>query len=207
MMRQESSDDAEDVSLFDAEDEGRRTPKKKKIRHPVACFFHLFFRISAIVVYLLCEFLSESFIACFVTIILLLSCDFWTVKNITGRLLVGLRWWNQVDDNGKSQWIFEARKPSGTRKRVSSEAESKIFWLGLIICPIMWVIFVFSTFFSFKLKWLAVVIMGVTLQGSNLYGYIKCKIGSGKNLTSMATSYLGRQLFKTALKTEEKTDS
>jgi hypothetical protein len=29
---------------------------------------------------------------------------------ITGRLMVGLRWWNYVDDNGKSHWVFEARK-------------------------------------------------------------------------------------------------
>lgn len=50
------------------------------LRHPLATFFHLFFRVSAILVYLLCEFLSSSFIACMVTIILLLSCDFWTVK-------------------------------------------------------------------------------------------------------------------------------
>jgi hypothetical protein len=27
---------------------------------------------------------------------LLLAFDFWTVKNVTGRLLVGLRWWNEV---------------------------------------------------------------------------------------------------------------
>lgn len=50
------------------------------LRHPLATFFHLFFRVSAILVYLLCELLSSSFIACMVTIILLLSCDFWTVK-------------------------------------------------------------------------------------------------------------------------------
>lgn len=42
--------------------------------------------------------------------VLLLSMDFWTVKNITGRLMVGLRWWNYVDDDGKSHWIFESRK-------------------------------------------------------------------------------------------------
>lgn len=24
--------------------------------------------------------------------------------------MVGLRWWNQVDDDGRSQWIFESRK-------------------------------------------------------------------------------------------------
>jgi hypothetical protein len=29
---------------------------------------------------------------------------------IAGRLMVGLRWWNYIDDDGKSHWVFEARK-------------------------------------------------------------------------------------------------
>nr|XP_033816685.1 Golgi apparatus membrane protein TVP23 homolog B-like [Geotrypetes seraphini] len=197
MLRQ-ASDETEDVSLFDADEDGSRKPKKSKIRHPVASFFHLFFRVSAIVVYLLCGLITNKFITCMVTIILLLSCDFWAVKNITGRLLVGLRWWNQVDDDGKSHWIYESRKASTHGKRATSDAESRIFWLGLITCPIIWVIFAFSALFSFKLKWLAVVILGVVLQGANLYGYIKCKVGSRKNLTSLATNYLGGQFFRRA---------
>lgn len=24
--------------------------------------------------------------------------------------MVGLRWWNQVDDDGRSHWMFESRK-------------------------------------------------------------------------------------------------
>ncbi|EDL10375.1 family with sequence similarity 18, member B [Mus musculus] len=155
MLSQDSHDDTEDVSLFDAEEETTNRPRKSKIRHPVASFFHLFFRVSAVVVYLLCELLSSSFIACMVTIILLLSCDFWAVKNVTGRLMVGLRWWNHIDEDGKSHWVFESRK--------------------------------------------AVVIMGVVLQGANLYGYIRCKVGSKKNLTSMATSYLGKQFLRQCL--------
>ncbi|NWZ10124.1 TV23B protein, partial [Agelaius phoeniceus] len=178
---QDSSDDIEDVSLFDADDDASRRSKKSKIRHPVASFFHLFFRVSAIVVYLLCELLTNSFIACMVTIILLLSCDFWAVK---------------VDDDGRSHWVFEARKVSAQGGKTSSEAESRIFWLGLITCPMIWVIFAFSALFSFKVKWLAVVVMGVVLQGANLYGYIRCKVGSRKNLTSMATSYLGKQFLR-----------
>ncbi|XP_025067442.1 Golgi apparatus membrane protein TVP23 homolog B isoform X2 [Alligator sinensis] len=196
MLRQDSNDDTEDVSLFDADDDAPRRSKKSKIRHPVASFFHLFFRVSAIVVYLLCELLTSSFIACMVTIILLLSCDFWAVKNVTGRLMVGLRWWNQVDDDGKSHWVFEARKASAHGNKTSSEAESRIFWLGLITCPMIWVIFAFSALFSFKVKWLAVVTMGVILQGANLYGYIRCKVGSRKNLTSVATTYLGKQFLR-----------
>ena len=68
------------------------------------------FRVTAFVVYMFCGWFSASFIASFVTVVLLLSMDFWTVKNITGRLMVGLRWWNYVDDNGKSHWVFESRK-------------------------------------------------------------------------------------------------
>lgn len=73
-------------------------------------FFHVFFRISAVVAYLLCGWFSDSFITNFVVIVLLLSFDFWTVKNVSGRLLVGLRWWNYVDEDGNSHWVFESRK-------------------------------------------------------------------------------------------------
>jgi len=79
-------------------------------RQPFAVFFHLIFRIFSIVTYLLCGMFSIGFIVSFVVIIILLSIDFWTVKNITGRLLVGLRWWNYVDEDGVSHWMFESRK-------------------------------------------------------------------------------------------------
>lgn len=72
--------------------------------------FHLAFRILAVVVYLLCGWFSNSFVASFVAIVVLLSIDFWIVKNISGRLLVGLRWWNYVDEDGESHWIFESHK-------------------------------------------------------------------------------------------------
>lgn len=79
-------------------------------RHPYVSFFHVFFRITAVVAYLLCGWFSDSFITNFVVIVLLLSFDFWTVKNVSGRLLVGLRWWNYVDEDGNSNWVFESRK-------------------------------------------------------------------------------------------------
>ncbi|XP_077684847.1 Golgi apparatus membrane protein TVP23 homolog A isoform X4 [Eretmochelys imbricata] len=145
-------DDTEDVSL-DFGNEEELALRKAKIRHPLATFFHLFFRVSAIVTYLLCDWFSKSFVACFVIILLLLSFDFWSVKNVTGRLLVGLRWWNQIDEDGKSHWVFEAKKVSASIAG-STEVEARIFWLGLIICPVIWTVFFFSTLFSLKLKWL-----------------------------------------------------
>ncbi|KAM8887916.1 Golgi apparatus membrane protein TVP23 homolog B [Synchiropus picturatus] len=190
----------EEVALFDAEEDAG-TKSKSKIKHPVASFFHLFFRVVALIVYLLCGFYSASSMACMVTIILLLSCDFWTVKNITGRLMVGLRWWNQVDDDGRSHWVFESRK--GTGKIQTSDSESRIFWLGLIVFPVLWVIFSFTALIYLNIKWLPVVIMGVVLQGANLYGYIRCKVGGKTSLKNMATDYLGRQFLKQTLSKEE----
>ncbi|RVE42576.1 hypothetical protein evm_012773 [Chilo suppressalis] len=90
---------------------GEEDNANKQYVHPYIVFFHLVFRCSAIAVYMLCGWFSDSFIASFVLVVLLLSADFWTVKNITGRLLVGLRWWNYVDDDGKSHWVFEAKQP------------------------------------------------------------------------------------------------
>lgn len=41
-----------------------------------------------------------------------------------------------------------------------------------------------------------IVIMGVVLQGANLYGYIRCKVGGKTSLKNMATNYFGRQFLK-----------
>lgn len=81
-------------------------------RHPIAVFFHLAFRSLAIVAYFVCSWAKVSFVTSFVVIVILLSMDFWTVKNITGRLLAGLRYWNYVDETGNNHWIFESRKVS-----------------------------------------------------------------------------------------------
>lgn len=44
----------------------------------------------------------------FVVSVILLAVDFWVVKNVSGRKLVGLRWWNNVNETtGKSEWLFE----------------------------------------------------------------------------------------------------
>lgn len=41
-----------------------------------------------------------------------------------------------------------------------------------------------------------VVIMGVVLQGANLYGYVRCKVGGKTSLKNMATNYFGQQFLK-----------
>lgn len=33
----------------------------------------------------------------FIVVVILAALDFWTVKNVSGRLLLGLRWWSEFD--------------------------------------------------------------------------------------------------------------
>ena len=58
----------------------------------------------------LIQIFSSSFVTSFIFILLCLAADFWAVKNVTGRFLVGLRWRNQVDPvTGTSTWVYESR--------------------------------------------------------------------------------------------------
>ena len=44
--------------------------------------------MAALFVYIFGAYFSSSFIGIFVSVVLLLSLDFWTVKNVTGRIMV-----------------------------------------------------------------------------------------------------------------------
>ena len=127
-------------------------------RHPYVTLFHVLFRMAAIISYLLCGWFSDSFIFSFVFVVLMLSADFWTVKNITGRLLVGLRWWNYVDDKGVSNWIFETKGQSSSN---FNYAEKQIFWIALIACPIVWTGFFVIALFGLKFKWMVSIFLNL----------------------------------------------
>ena len=105
---------------------------------------------------------------CFVFILLCLAADFWVVKNVTGRFLVGLRWRNNVDPStGESNWVYESRTPGkfivgvnfskflffrleGFKRKPVLPKEFRVFWGGLIICPFFWFLFSVSCLFTFK---------------------------------------------------------
>ncbi|XP_025831383.1 uncharacterized Golgi apparatus membrane protein-like protein CG5021 isoform X2 [Agrilus planipennis] len=114
---------SEDILAFGEED----NVQPEKLLHPYVTFFHLCFRVTSIVAYIMCGWFSSSFITSFVVVVILLSMDFWTVKNITGRLMVGLRWWNYVDEDGNSHWVYESKQ--GDYRIVQMREKQKYFGL------------------------------------------------------------------------------
>lgn len=161
-------------------------------------FFHVFFRGAAIAVYLFCGIFSDSFITSFVFVVLLLSADFWTVKNISGRILVGLRWWNYVDDEGVSHWMYESRKVDPNLPSPVNSQESKIFWTGLVLSPVLWMLFFIFALFSLNLKWMVLVVIAITLNMANLHGYVKCNFGANKDIGAATTDFVKSHMMKNA---------
>uniref|UniRef100_A0A0K8SXN3 Golgi apparatus membrane protein TVP23 homolog n=1 Tax=Lygus hesperus TaxID=30085 RepID=A0A0K8SXN3_LYGHE len=172
-----------------------------KLPHPYVTMCHIGFRTAALLTYLFCGWFSDSFISSFVTVMLFLSADFWTVKNITGRLMVGLRWWNYIDDDGNSHWVYESKK--GLSQNMVNKTESRIFWTTLFGFPVLWGLMIIGALLSFRIKWLLLAAIADTLNGANLYGYLKCKFGKNEDvsgtLSSMTTNFLRQRVMEGAI--------
>lgn len=91
----------------------------------------------------------------FIITILLLAGDFYYLKNIAGRRLVGLRWWNEVDpSSGDSKWVFESSEP-GTK--TVNPTDSRFFWLANYVQPLLWVALAILALVRFMFIWLPLV--------------------------------------------------
>ena len=77
---------------------------------------------------------ARSYVLTFVVVTILSAMDFWTVKNVSGRLLVGLRWWNDVDEAGQNHWRFESFEARG-RPRPRPWLRFHAASLSVCVCP------------------------------------------------------------------------
>ncbi|KAG8679665.1 Golgi apparatus membrane protein tvp23 [Ceratobasidium sp. 394] len=93
----------------------------KQSSHPMVLFVLYLLRIAAITVYILCGFFTDNYVLSTVIVVVLLAMDFWNCRNVAGRRLVGLRFWNQVDEDGESYWVFESRDPSRPANPIDSK--------------------------------------------------------------------------------------
>ncbi len=69
--------------------------------------------------------------------------------NITNiRILAGLRWWNEVKDDGTEVWIFESdHEVRGT------SIDTTVFWFSLYSIPIFWAVILIMNIIGFKWMW------------------------------------------------------
>jgi len=168
--------------------------------HPIALIFLYFFRIAAIVMYILGGYFN-NYVLSTVIVVVLLSMDFWNCRNVSGRVLVGLRYWNQVDDDGESCWVFESRDPS----RPANPVDSKMFWIALYVFPVLWVGLLIISIVKLNLNSIPTTILALIFNVTNVIGFTyadrdaKEKWASG-TAWNMGLGGIGGQLLTGAVK-------
>lgn len=145
----------------------------KQSSHPIVIIFHMLFKGAALFLYIFGGWFVGShngarFITLTVCCILLLAADFWVVKNVTGRLLVGLRWWNKVEED-ETVWIFESAED-----KIINKFDRTVFWTVLYTTPVIWTALFLLGLLKFAVNWLLIVVIALSLSMANVYGYYKC---------------------------------
>jgi len=123
----------------------------------------------------------------FIITILLLAADFYYLKNIAGRRLVGLRWWNEVDpQTGESKWVFESSDPS---TKTVNATDSRFFWLALYVQPVLWVVMFVLALVRLQFLWLPLVVIALVLTVMNTLAFSRCdKFSHASNFAGSAFS-------------------
>ncbi|KAH6854428.1 hypothetical protein B0I37DRAFT_30287 [Chaetomium sp. MPI-CAGE-AT-0009] len=155
--------------------------------HPITLLTFLGFRISSLLVYLFGLLFTDNLVMIFIITILLLAADFYYLKNIVGRRLVGLRWWNEVDaSTGDSHWVFESSEP-GTK--IINPTDSRFFWIAIYAQPVFWILLALVAVLTFKFIWLPLVAIALVLTITNTLAFSRCdKFSQASNLAGSAFS-------------------
>jgi len=117
---------------------------------------------------------------------LCVALDFWTVQNVTGRLLVGLRWRSVLTETGGERWVFESwpddRQPNGV--------DRWMFWLGLTLAPGVWGLFFLANSLTFNPFWVRpnqalCCFLAMSLGAANFVGFWKCRADHKQKLQGL----------------------
>ncbi|KAG5454894.1 Golgi apparatus membrane protein TVP23 B [Clonorchis sinensis] len=194
----------DDLDTGDSHDGGQFPPSSRRL----ALAGHFLFRTMAILIYFFCTWFTSSFVVPFVLVLISLSLDFWFVKNISGRILAGLRWSSYTDEEGHTRWRFDSRPAAPepaegvtlTRREVAARAAqanaARLFWIGLVVTPVVWVVFLLASIFTLHLRWALVCGIALCMSGVNLYAFCRCSLADvNQNVLSSLQAKVARQMF------------
>lgn len=140
----------------------------KKTTHPIIMSFYFIFKLAPLAYLIATALANLPVTADYMVCLLTLTFDFWFTKNVAGRILSLYRWHSYVVE-GKTYYYFETSDSDEVAK-----FDRVMFWFGVWLSPVYWVIFFIVQFFTLKLWLLPVPIIGVIVSSVNVAGYVKC---------------------------------
>ncbi|RDX75288.1 Golgi apparatus membrane protein-like protein ECHIDNA, partial [Mucuna pruriens] len=163
------------------------------------CLFNCALTISsyaaALAFYILSALFIDNFVIIFVVTVLLAALDFWVVKNVSGRILVGLRWWNEIDDLGESVWKFECLDHESLARM--NKKDSWLFWWTLYLTAVAWIVLAIFSLIRLQADYLLVVGVCVTLSIANIVGFTKCNKDAKKQIQQFASQTIASRFTST----------
>ena len=130
---------------------------------PVVSSTYILFKISPIIIYLL-AYNFASFTNITILLIIIKSMEFYAVQNIFGRKLVGLRWSYDKD------FKYETFKQYGLEE-FGNSLDKIIFWYGMYLTILLWLVFSITTLFGFKFIYFFIVLYCLFLEVYQYYGF------------------------------------
>ena len=159
----------------------------KKSRSPQVALMTILLKLLSIVFFLFFNIFTSNEALVMITVILLIAADFWYTKNISGRILVGLRWWNNYDaDNQEDKWIFESKN-----EIKESNIDRKTFWFSLYGFAIIWLALFIWECIMFNFTWAFLCLIALVIIGTNVYGFFRCS-----NIQRQKAALLAKLILK-----------
>ncbi|XWS76690.1 hypothetical protein CRYUN_Cryun01aG0199300 [Craigia yunnanensis] len=158
-------------------------------------FLGSWIRASALAFYILSALFADSFVIIFVITVVLAALDFWVVKNVSGRILVGLRWWNEINDQGESIWRFECLDQESLAR--INQNDSWLFWWTLYLNAVAWTILGILSLIRFRADYILVVGVCLSLGIANIIGFTKCRKDAKKKIQAFASRTIASRVSST----------
>ena len=158
----------------------------KKSTYPMISLLTVLIKLASIISFFLFSiFLSNEAIIMFIVVLIGL-CDFWMTKNISGRFLAGLRWYNLLKSETNTEiWVFEGKKEND-----SNMINRSIFWYSLYINDIIWIVLFIWEFIRLRFDWSFICLILIIFSFTNTYGFYKSSKIQQKGTKFLIKKYL-----------------
>ena len=142
----------------------------KKSRNPQVALVTVSLKLLAILFFLFFSIFTSNEAFVMITVVLLVAADFWYTKNISGRILVGLRWWNTFDQNTQeNKWTFESKN-----EIKESNMDRRTFWFSLYGFTGIWAILFIWECIRLNFTWAFLCLISLAISGINVVGFFRC---------------------------------
>eukprot|EP01062_Namystynia_karyoxenos_P035548 TRINITY_DN26004_c2_g1_i1.p1 TRINITY_DN26004_c2_g1~~TRINITY_DN26004_c2_g1_i1.p1 ORF type:complete len:272 (+),score=101.38 TRINITY_DN26004_c2_g1_i1:95-910(+) len=150
-------------ALYDVESLQMRTYRGA---HGRVCLAHVGFKVLALAVYLFGTIIA-GFVEVFVVTTVLLAADFYCTKNISGRIMIGLRWW-------AGGAVGQFRYESAEQYWIINPVDKAVFWGALLASCAAWIFLCFIALVRLSVTWLPLALAAVSMTAANVVNYARC---------------------------------